>query len=141
MKVARHPVMEAVVLADPAAAYLRRINTLTIRRVLCRPANHCTWCSSACIPPRSSWCSKSCIDEALLYTSDSAMSRFVWKRDSGLCVLCGSPGSEVDHIVPVIRGGGLCDDSNLRVLCFACHLKFTVALNKELAKERGGSDG
>jgi len=31
----------------------------------------------------------------------------VWKRDR-VCVLCARTGFEVDHIVPVVLGGGLC---------------------------------
>lgn len=29
-----------------------------------------------------------------------------------------------DHIIPVFRGGGLCDLHNLRTLCVACHQVF-----------------
>ena len=45
----------------------------------------------------------------------------VIKRDRGLCVLCGSKGTDVDHIV---RG---MDHSlaNLRLLCRSCHMKRT----------------
>lgn len=48
----------------------------------------------------------------------------VLRRDKFQCVLCGASGSEgnleVDHIVPVSRGGS--DDiGNLRCLCFRCN--------------------
>lgn len=39
---------------------------------------------------------------------------------------------EVDHIVPVIEGGGLCSIDNLRLLCGQCHATAT----KQLAKKR-----
>ena len=41
---------------------------------------------------------------------------------------------EVDHIVPVSQYGGLCEPSNLRLLCGQCHLGVT----NELAKQRKG---
>lgn len=48
----------------------------------------------------------------------------VLRRDKFQCVLCGASGREakleVDHIIPVSRGGA--DDlSNLRCLCFKCN--------------------
>ena len=35
---------------------------------------------------------------------------------------------EVDHIVPVVLGGGLCHTDNLRLLCGACHETETTKL-------------
>lgn len=78
----------------------------------------------------------------------------VWKRDAGLCRLCGfdvgraerrwarerppaanraarrrwrtaRPRWEADHIVPVAEGGGECGLENYRLLCRACHLTVT----------------
>ena len=47
----------------------------------------------------------------------------IWKRDGGACVKCGSKkGLQVDHIVPVARGGG-CEEENLRLLCGGCNLR------------------
>lgn len=40
---------------------------------------------------------------------------------------------EVDHIVPVVEGGGSCGLSNLRTLCWECHRRAT----RELAVRRG----
>lgn len=46
-------------------------------------------------------------------------------RDCGLCQECKrngvvTAGKEVDHIVPVMKGGGD-EDSNLQLLCLECH--------------------
>lgn len=41
---------------------------------------------------------------------------------------------EVDHIIPVVEGGGLCGPENLRLLCGRCHGKETARLRKRLAK-------
>jgi 5-methylcytosine-specific restriction endonuclease McrA len=32
---------------------------------------------------------------------------------------------QADHIVPVSKGGGLCDLSNYRTLCLPCHKEIT----------------
>ncbi|KFN37802.1 hypothetical protein KN63_08145 [Smithella sp. F21] len=48
----------------------------------------------------------------------------VLRRDKFQCVLCGASGNdailEVDHIVPITRGG-TDEISNLRCLCFKCN--------------------
>ncbi len=38
------------------------------------------------------------------------------ERDNGLCVKCGKPGAEIDHI-----SGSSDDPSNLQLLCLDCH--------------------
>ena len=43
---------------------------------------------------------------------------------------------EVDHIIPVIEGGGCCGLENLRTLCFVCHSRQTAKLAKRRAEER-----
>ena len=57
----------------------------------------------------------------------------VWERDRGACVKCGSQqGLQVDHIVPVARGGG-CEEENLRLLCGGCNVREGV---KEFGLEK-----
>lgn len=43
---------------------------------------------------------------------------------------------EVDHILPVVEGGGSCGLSNLRTLCWACHKEATHALGVRRGKIR-----
>lgn len=43
---------------------------------------------------------------------------------------------EVDHIVPVIEGGGLCGPENLRLLCGICHGKETANLRKRISRRK-----
>lgn len=43
---------------------------------------------------------------------------------------------EIDHILPVIEGGGCCGLDNLRTLCFVCHRKQTASLGRRRAEER-----
>lgn len=43
---------------------------------------------------------------------------------------------EVDHIVPVIEGGGLCGPENLRLLCGICHGNETAKLRKRMSRRK-----
>ena len=48
-------------------------------------------------------------------------------QDQPLCRICEqngfvTPGVEMDHIVPLFKGGGN-DDGNLQMLCVECHRK------------------
>lgn len=45
---------------------------------------------------------------------------------------------EMDHIVPVIEGGGGCAMDNLRTLCIPCHHKQTAQLAARRARKRVG---
>jgi hypothetical protein len=48
---------------------------------------------------------------------------FVWKRDEGKCVRCGSTKDlQFDHIIPVSKGGSSTED-NVQILCQTCNLK------------------
>lgn len=44
----------------------------------------------------------------------------VLRRDRGRCVYCGRPGSTVDHVLPVSRGGGS-EWSNTVTSCVSCN--------------------
>jgi 5-methylcytosine-specific restriction endonuclease McrA len=46
-------------------------------------------------------------------------------------------GFEVDHIVPVYKGGSVFDESNLQVLCVYCHRKKT---NKDVKHRKRNSE-
>jgi hypothetical protein len=46
---------------------------------------------------------------------------FVWRRDEGKCVICGSNERlEFDHIIPVAEGGSN-TERNLQLLCEPCN--------------------
>ncbi len=48
---------------------------------------------------------------------------FVWKRDQGKCVKCGSQTNlEFDHIIPVSKGGSN-TARNIQLLCESCNRK------------------
>ena len=42
-------------------------------------------------------------------------------RDRYTCQCCGAPATHVDHVQPVLFGGGD-DEGNLRALCGSCNL-------------------
>lgn len=64
--------------------------------------------------------------------------RKVLKRDGHRCKKCGRMGRlEVDHIVPIAKGGEAFAMPNLRTLCRHCHLRITGQQNrKEVSPER-----
>lgn len=46
---------------------------------------------------------------------------YVWRRDEGKCVKCGSQERlEYDHIIPVVRGGSS-TERNIQLLCERCN--------------------
>lgn len=46
---------------------------------------------------------------------------FVWQRDQGKCVRCGSAEKlEFDHIIPVVKGGSS-TERNIQLLCEQCN--------------------
>jgi HNH endonuclease len=48
---------------------------------------------------------------------------FVWQRDGGQCIECGSKENlEFDHIIPVVEGGAT-TERNVQLLCEACNRK------------------
>ena len=64
----------------------------------------------------------------------------VLKRDGYLCQKCGvvSGDPEVDHVMPIAKGGAIWDLSNLQTLCaFPCHRDKTSVENQcQLTPER-----
>lgn len=43
---------------------------------------------------------------------------------------------QIDHIIPVIEGGGLCGPENLRTLCIPCHKLETKQLTHRLSRKK-----
>jgi 5-methylcytosine-specific restriction protein A len=111
----------------------------------------CRWCSGEVPPKRFTFCSAACVHEWKLRTDPGYLREKVFERDHGVCALCGVDTVELrkhkrkldykarrqfeeewgtrkhlwdaDHILPVAKGGGECDLSNMRTLCVLCHRK------------------
>jgi 5-methylcytosine-specific restriction protein A len=47
-----------------------------------------------------------------------------------LCAICGGAAAQVDHIVPIAKGGARMDANNLRALCASCHATKTRLQSK-----------
>ena len=54
----------------------------------------------------------------------------VLRRDGNVCQYCGSPATEVDHVVPVSRGGGHAL-SNLVASCHGCNADKNVRQRRQ----------
>ena len=46
------------------------------------------------------------------------------------CARCGAYGNEVDHVIPLHKGGAPRDRDNLQVLCGECHGEKTRGENR-----------
>ncbi len=110
--------------------------------------NLCRYCKAAeCQPPKRTFCSPQCIHEWKIRTQPPYARKQVFKRDGGRCAVCGEiklkphrflkvPEWDMDHIVPVIEGGGSCGLDNLRTLCREHHREVTAALATRRAQAR-----
>jgi len=120
----------------------------------------CRWCRADVPPGRFTFCSDSCVHQWRLRTDPGYLRRKVFERDGGVCASCGLNTEalrkhkrkldlaarkkferewgvrrtlwDADHILPVSRGGGECDLSNLRTLCLKCHRATTAALRRAI---------
>lgn len=126
----------------------------------------CRYCGGALPPRRRSFCGGSrtqygwkwidgarvsevlvaghgCIHEWCLRSDPSYLRSEVYRRDRGVCALCGvdctrgvTPTWQADHIVPVVEGGGECGLDNMRTLCAPCHRGVTAELHRRRAAQR-----
>ena len=61
------------------------------------------------------------LESAIRETIPEEVRLFVWRRDKGQCVRCGSRERlEFDHIIPVIAGGSS-TERNVQLLCESCN--------------------
>lgn len=109
----------------------------------------CKVCDRPCPGRRSAYCS----DDCEFRNTPQMIRHAVWKRDHGICAMCGKDCTkivdgerrnyygvnhqwEADHIVPVSEGGGLCGLDGYRTLCKKCHGAESGALRKRLNERR-----
>lgn len=100
----------------------------------------CRWCGGECPGRKRCWCSKECLYEYMIRSSARYARRQVEKRDKRICAICEVDTDtsreegqwdvlwHMDHIIPVVEGGGCCGLDNLRTLCLWCHKEETADL-------------
>jgi 5-methylcytosine-specific restriction endonuclease McrA len=119
--------------------------------------NRCRYCSTECSSSRRTFCSSGCIHEWKIRTQPQYARKRVFLRDKGRCAICGEvrfiarfrsargivieramtvPQWEMDHVVPVVEGGGECGLEGLRTLCCPCHRIETAKLAARRAEAR-----
>lgn len=60
----------------------------------------------------------------------------ILRRDRYRCRACGKPGRlEIDHVIPLQRGGHPTDPGNLQTLCTDCHFQKNMR-EKDLHPDR-----
>lgn len=55
----------------------------------------CRWCEKGVLPPRRTMCSIECVHELKLRTSGRYLRSHVYKRDKGICNICGVDTKEI----------------------------------------------
>ena len=121
-----------------------------------RERSPCRWCAGEVPKGRLTFCSAACVHEWKLRTDSGYLRDAVFARDHGVCAICGIDTVvlrrdklkldyaarkkferewstrkhlwDADHIIPVCKGGGECDLSNMRTLCLKCHRVVTSEL-------------
>lgn len=120
----------------------------------------CRYCGKECSSKKRTFCSGSrasfvykvgtylkegvgCVHEHCVRSNPSYARKCMWARDQGKCALCPTvsgkgPTWHMDHIIPVVEGGGSCGLENLRTLCVPCHKQETAKLAGRRAEARRG---
>lgn len=59
----------------------------------------CRWCGTEVERPRRTWCSDACVDEWMVRSSNARLRSVVFKRDGGICALCGLDTGLLERIL------------------------------------------
>lgn len=102
----------------------------------------CKWCMVVVDKTRKKYCSKECKDSAwaFFYPQKYAYT-YLFQRQEGKCAHCGydfsskikkwyyshggynvADNGDVDHIIPIHKGGEILGIENLQLLCRDCHI-------------------
>lgn len=92
-----------------------------------RQLNVCQWCGSDGAVIRKRWCSEQCVHEFKIRAHQCYILQMVRERDGNVCAKCGkkSHKAQVDHVIPVSKGGGACGIDGFQTLCLNCHRQKT----------------
>lgn len=75
--------------AVPHLRFRRSLSADSVRKLLGRQKGECTWCGGELKGRRTRWCGDDCVNEFLGRCSPSNAAHYVWRRDAGICQLCG----------------------------------------------------
>lgn len=109
--------------------FRRAMQVEELRRVLGRKGKMCTWCGTRISRRRSdTFCSENCQTSFFARCDPSYLRQLVEERDKRVCSECGMKATrwEMDHIIPVSKGGGLCELHMYQTLCIDCHNRKTA---------------
>ena len=53
---------------------------------------------------------------------NDAMARDIRQRDGSICIYCGAPAQEIDHVIS-LKDGGITHRSNGVCVCYLCNRK------------------
>lgn len=148
---------------SPAMRYMRSLSAEAARRAVGRQKGECTWCGQS--SGKRLWCGPDCVrafltrcrpaDAKAAFVEANAVATIVkffdWAGEfmrvgppfmSAIveCAACGHRGTQeqfqLDHILPVSEGGGLCGPDNYRLLCLDCHKRVSAEGAARRAKRR-----
>lgn len=112
---------------------------------------HCAWCGEKITAKgQRRYCGYKCRHEFEIRSEHRVLYPTIKRRDGGWkCSQCGETGDDhgyeryihIDHIVPVIEGGGCCGLVNYRQLCRKCHGVESGALRRRLNHARRCAKG
>lgn len=104
---------------------------------------HCKWCMNKIENTRKKYCSKNCKDSAWAFFYPQKYAHpFIIQRQGNVCAHCNydfssgekkwfyaqggydvTDNGDVDHIIPIHKGGEILGIENLQLLCRGCHIK------------------
>jgi 5-methylcytosine-specific restriction endonuclease McrA len=95
----------------------------------------CRVCGAVTADNRQNFCGPRCLRDFFMQTDWQRVRRVVYARDGGICMKCGRrvrrDNFQVDHIVPVIKGGAEWDLANLELACPDCNRQKGDRVEKE----------
>jgi len=129
--------------------YQRYQAGLTLNDVFPNIAGYCACgCGRILTGKRRKWATDNCRENAFLHFSiikgdNEIIRKEVFNRDNGFCYHCGQFDNkwQVDHIVPVSKGGGGCGLDNLQTLCNECHVikHYRVSHHRAISSQAASS--
>ena len=82
-----------------------------------------TYCEQHAPKP---WASSTRKDRVISGGAQQKRAARIMRQHHAICHVCGQPGAEVDHIIPLAEGGAD-GESNLAPICIGCHVQKTAA--------------